>query len=270
MTRPRPHPRRRRASAGLTILELMIVIAIIGAGAYLLRAGLRAITKADLVEDATDLAAILRRTNQLAIEQGELHRVVIDLDMADSKSEQRIDYVVERCQGSAAIARNEAVRIDEETVKRAADRGRQKMNQLPPDALAVGDADEAMKRTLAVAGHHIADRTCTPAVEGFTGDANGKKWGRALRIKSGVRFKEIWVQHRDDRVTKGQVAIYFFPTGTATKSVIELTDGSEVFTILVHGLTGRVELRDGALSDPDDHMLRNVMGDKDAQRESDK
>jgi Tfp pilus assembly protein FimT len=262
------HP--RRPTAGLTILELMIVIAIIGAGAFLLRAGLRAVTKADLVEDAVELAAILRRTNQLAIEHGELHRVVIDLDAANPEAEQRFDYVVEQCQGDAAIARNEAVRPDEETVKKAVDRGRQKMSQLPEDALAVGDADEAMKRTLAVAGHHVADRTCAPAAEGFTGDVSGKKWGRALRVKQGIKFKQAWVQHRDDRVLKGQVAIYFFPTGTATKSIIEMTDGGETYSILVHGLTGRVELRDGALRDPEDHMLRNVMGDKDAKRESDK
>jgi prepilin-type N-terminal cleavage/methylation domain-containing protein len=264
MTRP------RRPSAGLTILELMIVIAIIGAGAYLLRAGLRAVTKADLVEDSSELAAILKRANQLAIEHGELHRVVLDLDALNPNAEERVDYVVEQCQGSAAIARNEEVRPDKEEVKRAADRGRAKLNQLPPDALAVGDADEAMKRTLAVAGHHVADRTCAPAADGFTGDVRGKKWARALRVKQGIKLKQVWVQHRDDRVTKGQVAIYFFPNGTATKSVIEVTDGSDVFTILVHGLTGRVELRDGALNDPDDHMLRNVMGDKNAKRESDK
>jgi Tfp pilus assembly protein PilE len=264
MTRP------RRPAAGLTILELMIVIAIIGAGAFLLRAGLRAVTKADLVEDATELAAILKRSSQLAIETGELHRVVLDLDALNPEAEQRFDYVVEQCQGDAAIARNEEVRLDEEKVKKAADRGRQKMNQLPDDALAVGDADEAMKRTLAVAGHHVADRKCAPASDGFTGDVHGKKWGRALRVRQGIKFKQVWVQHRDDRVMKGQVAIYFFPTGSATKSIVELTDGGETFTILVHGLTGRVELRDGTLRDPEDHMLRNVMGDKDAKREADK
>lgn len=261
----------RRRQAGLTILELMIVIAIIGAGMYLLRAGLRAATKATLAEDSIELMGILKRTNQLAIEHGELHRVVLDLDAANPNAEERYDYVVERCEGSAAIARNEALRSDDEEVKRAAERGRQKLSQLPPDALAVGDPDEAMKRTLAVAGHHVADRTCAPAQDSFTGDpSSNKKWGRALRVKDGVKFKQVWVQHRDDRVTKGQVAIYFFPSGTATKSVIELTDGDAVFTLLIHGLTGRVELRDSALRDVEDHMLRNVMGDKDAKRESER
>jgi prepilin-type N-terminal cleavage/methylation domain-containing protein len=262
-------PHRSRA-AGLTVLELMVVIAIIGLGAYLLRAGLRAITKADLVEDATELAGILRRTSQLAIEHGELHRVVLDLDARQPEAAGRLDYIVERCLGEAAIARNEAVRLDADEVKRAEERGRQKLSLLPPDALAVGDPDTAMKRTLAVAGHHIADRQCSDAAEGFSGDATGKRWGRALRVARGIRLKQIWVAHRDERVTKGQVAVYFFPGGTATKAVIELTDGSETYSILVHGLTARVELRDGPLRDPDDHMLRNALGDKGAQREVDK
>ena len=93
---------------------------------------------------------------------------------------------------------------------------------------------------------------------------------RKLRKDKGIKFKEIWVEHRDDSATKGQVAIYFFPLGGAEKAVIELTDGSEVFTVLVFGLTGRVELHDGTLRDVNDHMLKNVMGDKDAKREGQK
>jgi hypothetical protein len=43
-----------------------------------------------------------------------------------------------------------------------------------------------------------------------------------------------------------------------------------VFSVLVYGLTGRVELRDGVLHDVNDHMLRNAMGNKDAKREDQK
>ena len=38
--------------------------------------------------------------------------------------------------------------------------------------------------------------------------------------------------------------------------MIELTDGDEIFSVLVYGLTGRVELRDGMLRDVNDHMMR--------------
>jgi type II secretory pathway pseudopilin PulG len=247
-----------RAQLGMTVLELMVVLAVIGGLFFIVRTGFRTITKADLVEDSTELTAILRRTSQLAVEHGELHRVVLDFE--------KEAYVVEVCQGQAAILRNEQLNTDPEETKRALDKGKQRLSQLPTDALASGDPEDATKRAAAISGHHIADRTCIPATDTVTGDSAGKGWARKLR-KDKVKLKEIWVQHRDDSATKGQVAIYFFPLGGSEKSVIELTDGSEVFSVLVFGLTGRVELHDGELKDVNDHMLRNVMGDKDLKRE---
>jgi hypothetical protein len=188
--------------------------------------------------------------------------VVLDLD--------KHVYVVEVCQGQTAIVRNEALRNDDDEAKRALERGKQRLAELPSDALAVGDPDEAVRRATAVAGHHVADRTCVPATEGMSGDSTGKGWARGLKASNGIKFKEVWVQHRDESVAKGQVAIYFFPMGSAEKAVVELTDGSDTFSVLVHGLTGRVELRDGTLADVDDHMLRNALGDKDADREEPK
>ena len=263
MNHPVPPSRARTAPAGqpgLTVLEIMIVLAIVGGLFYVVRSGFRLVTKADLVEDATELTAVLRRASQLAVEHGELHRVVLDLDAEG--------YAVEVCQGAIGIARNELLKADDEATKRALEKGRLRLAGLPSDALATGDPEEATKRAAALAGHHIADRTCKPADNSITGDSNGKGWIRKLRKDKGVKFKEVWVEHRDDSATKGQVAIYFFPLGSAEKTVIEMTDGSEVFTVLVFGLTGRVELHDGTLRDVNDHMLKNAMGDKDLKREN--
>jgi type II secretory pathway pseudopilin PulG len=246
----------------MTVLEIMIVLAIIGGLFYVVRSGFRVVTKADLVEDANELTAVMRRASQLAVEHGELHRVVLDFETEA--------YVVERCEGLTAVARNEQLNGNDDDTKRAIERGKQRLANLPSDALASGDPEEATKRSLALAGHHVADRTCKPATDSMTGEASGKGWARKLRKDKGIKLKQIWVQHRDDGVTKGQVAIYFFPVGSSEKSVIELTDGSEVFSVLVYGLTGRVELRDGELRDINDHMLKNAMGDKDAKREDQK
>src|SRR5690606_37302469 len=68
----------RSIQAGMTVLEIMIVLAILGGGAMLVRSGFRLITKADLVENATELSAVMQRAGQLSIEHGELHRVVFD------------------------------------------------------------------------------------------------------------------------------------------------------------------------------------------------
>ena len=40
--------------------------------------------------------------------------------------------------------------------------------------------------------------------------------------------------------------------------------------MLVSGLTGRIDLKDGVLRDVNDHMMRNAMGDKDAKREGER
>jgi prepilin-type N-terminal cleavage/methylation domain-containing protein len=250
---------RRHRDTGLTVLELMIVIAIIGALAAVLRTGFNALTKAELVEDATEFATLLKRTSSLAIENGEMHRLVIDMD--------KQVYVVEVCQGQTALVRNEQLRNDDEKTKQAIEKGKQRLAQLPSDALAVGDPDEATRRATAISGHHIADRQCVPVQDGVSGDTHGKEFLRALRSNKGIKFKKVWVAHQDEPQTKGQVAFYFFPTGAAEKAIVEITDGDSVLTTRVYGITGRVQLSDGALPDPNEHMLKNVLGDKDAERE---
>ncbi len=244
---------------GMTLFEIMIVLAIMAGASLLVRSGFRMITKADLVEDATELSAVMRRASQLAVETAEVHRVLFDLD--------KQIYVVEQCQGAVAIQRNEQLQPDPEVKKQLLDRAKQRMANLPADAFAAGDPEEAAKRASALAGAHVQDRTCSPAKEGITGDASGKGWARTLKAGKGIKFKLLAVAHRDEPAVKGQVAIYFYPMGSAEKAVIEVTDGSETFSVLVYGLTGRVELRDGELKNLDDHMLKNIMGDKDAKRE---
>lgn len=241
-------------------MELMIVLAIIGGAAFLMRTGFRSLTKADLVENSTDLEAVMKRASQLAVEHGQLHRVVIDMD--------KNVYSVEVCEGQIGIQRNELVRPDEDAKKRALEKGKDKLQgNTDQGALMGGDPETAAKRAMAIAGHHIADKTCIPVPDPTSGDVEGKGFIRQLRVNKGIKFKEIWVQHRDESVTKGQVAVYFFPLGSSEKAVVELTDGDETFSVLVYGLTGRVELRDGILRDVNDHMMKNIMGDRDAKRE---
>jgi type II secretory pathway pseudopilin PulG len=244
----------------MTILEIMIVLAIVGAMSLLVRSGFRLITKADLVENATELAGILKRANQLAIEHGEMHRVVLDFD--------KNGYVVETCLGSAAIQRNEKFNVDPKKAKEAMERGKLRLNQMPEDALSSGDPAAGAARLAALGGSRVADRTCAPAADAFTGNSEGKGWVRKLNEQHNIKFKELWVQHREDGITKGQEAIYFFPMGSAEKAVIEMTDGTDTFSILVFGLTGRVELRDGPLDNVDDHMLRDAMGKKQMDRDA--
>ncbi len=256
----------------MTLLELMIVIAIIGVALFVMGSAFNRVTKADLVEDADELASMLRRASQLAVEHGEQHRVVFDLEKGV--------YSIEKCQGQAALSRNEQVRNDDEKTKQAIEKGQEKLRDLPADTLAVGDPDEAVRRAKAIAGHHIADRTCVPATEGVSGVAHGihkptvqigstaAEWIRNLNPVSGIKFSEIWVQHKDGSTKKGQVAIYFFPNGSSEKAIVQITDGDAIRNVMVAGLTGRISQKSGKLDDIDGVMLRNVVGGKDKGRET--
>src|ERR1051325_3577545 len=131
----RPSAPSRLAQRGMTVLEIMVVLGIIAGLVCIARCGFRLMTKADLVEDSNELTAVLRRASQLAVEHGDLHRVVLDLETQG--------YVVEVCQGELAIARNELVKADDEDTKRALERGRQRLTGLPSDAAAGGDPGDA-------------------------------------------------------------------------------------------------------------------------------
>lgn len=255
-------PLRGRAVRGMTILEIMVVLAIIGGALFIVRSGFRLITKADLVEDSTELNALLARTSLLAVEHAQLARVVLDLDTQT--------YVTEVCEGPLQVQRNEDARKKKEDLERAKQKGKQALSSQRLDGSEFSmDPEDQARRLVALSGEHVEDHKCMPATDNFTGDVTGKGFIRQLRAKKGIKFKDVYVAHKDGPTTKGQVAIYFWPNGTSEKAVIEVTDGSEVFSILVYGLTGKVELKDGALKNIDDHMLKNVMGDKDLRKHED-
>jgi type II secretory pathway pseudopilin PulG len=245
----------------MTVIELMIVIAIIGGFAYIAASGFRMVTKADLVDDATRLSAVMRRTSQLAMESGQLHRVVIDLDQRR--------FSVEACEGATSVKRGETdPPLDERARNDALAMARERMKTMMGEAatMAPTNPESEMARASALAGQQIGNTTCTPVEGEISGDAEGRDLSGGLRTQSGVKFKEVWVQHAEDSFTAGTAAIHFFPIGSAEKAIVALTDGTDTFTVKVHGLTGRIELRDGDPDRPEDHMMRNAEGDKEADR----
>src|SRR5262249_23974044 len=133
----------------------------------------------------------------------------------------------------------------------------------PAMVSATPEADVA--RATALAGQKVGASTCTPA-DAAAGDSEGRGLTGGLRADRGIKVREVWVQHLQDSLTDGTVQFYFFPSGSAEKAIIELTDGSATFSVLVHGLSGRVELLDGEVEHPEDHMMRDPEGNKEAER----
>lgn len=265
---------RRAHNAGLTLLEMMIVIAIIAMLSALAVGAIRVLRGPNGVETTIELAQVMNRTSQLAVETGKLHRVVLDLD--------KQMYWVERCDGgpSAMSRAPEALENQfagsgtgsgtgtgtgaDDKRKAAIEAAKQKLSSVPQGALPAGGDDEnADEMALALAGDMASLRQCQPAA-GLFGDSDGKGGIRGINTNRGAKIKDVWVQHLPDAVASGLVAIYFFPLGSAEKSIIEIGDGEKTFDLLVHGVTGEVEIHDGALSNADDFMMRDATGEKTA------
>jgi hypothetical protein len=247
----------------MTVLELMIVLAVAVLAVYFGSSALRRATKADLTDDTLELASVLRRTGQLAIETGQLHRVVLDFD-------KRI-YAIEACRGATTLVKGkqQARSADPREAERdAMDKIRMAEQRLAtgtPGAAPIEGAapDDALRRAAGLAGHHVLDRVCEPARET---PAPGAKQMPVRELRPDVKLREVWVQHLDESTTSGVVEIHFFPVGAAEKAVIEVVSGDDTYTILIHGTSGRVEVLDEAIRNADDHMLRNAAGEKEDER----
>ncbi len=253
-----------RAQRGMTVLELLIVLAVVGMLAIIGYMGVRYVTKSDLREDAGQVAATLRNAYRMATETGLHHRVVFDLD------EQT--FRIETCEGEVKLRRAE----EEEMIKGEDDE--EEDQPLPPaldqllnsggqtGAEPILDQETTAKLAKALRNSDIEKPTCALSTLP-NGDADGRANLRQIRTWRGLRIRRVFVQHLEEPALEGEVTVNFFPLGWAEKAIVEIADeDGDQFTILVYGLTGRVELRDGELREPNDHMMRDAVGDRVEER----
>jgi hypothetical protein len=239
----------------MTVLELMITMAVIAFLVIIGYNGVRYVSKSDLREDTTEVAAVLRAAYNMATTMVAHHRVVFDLD------EQT--YRIEMCEGDIALKLQEREEIlksgDADKADELVQSGRD--SSLPPEMAQAMSPEDAARIASALSGSSVGTARCKPP-ELPTGDADGRGAMRRIRSDRGLKIREVHVQHLEGEQSSGTVTVNFFPLGRAEKAVIELGDeDGNVYTLLVHGITGRVELRVGEV-DPDDHMMRRADGEK--------
>lgn len=247
-----------RLQAGMTMLEMIVVLIIIAGLVYLGAMAVGRLSRSRLNDDTMSMAALARRASQLATETGKLHRMVIDLDAGT--------YRLEVCEGGpAAIVKNPEQQrpMTADDKRLALEEARRKLQSIPQNMMptpSAGGMDEGQGEAmaLALAGDLAAQRTCALAA-GESGRFDNKDL--IYPISGGVKVRSVWVQHLEEPVSSGLVAIHFFPVGSAEKAIVELADDDDAFSLLIHGLTGRVEVRDTAVQSPEDFFLRDVNGE---------
>jgi prepilin-type N-terminal cleavage/methylation domain-containing protein len=244
----------RPAQRGMTLIEIMVTLAVVGLAMYLGYMAVRRVSKSDLRENAGQIAATLKNGYRMAAVSGLHHRVVIDL------KEQ--SFRIETCQGKVALRKSEREELPDEK-----DDGFEPyVDPMTAQMLAAVSAEEATKIAAAIEGSKVGDAKCALSTLP-NGDSDGRANVRQLDVGRDITFKRVFVQHLDDAQMSGIVTINFFPLGYAEKAIVEVgNDDGDRFSILVHGLTGRVEMRDGELSDPNDHMMRDASGERTEER----
>ncbi len=74
--------------------------------------------------------------------------------------------------------------------------------------------------------------------------------GQKQKLPEDVYFRSVWIDRFEERVTKGQVALYFFPDGFTEEAQIVLSDdpaGNRLYDLIVEPLTGTVLIEDHEL-----------------------
>lgn len=74
--------------------------------------------------------------------------------------------------------------------------------------------------------------------------------GEKHKLPEDVYFRSIWIDRFEKRVSKGRVALYFFPDGYTEEAQIMISDDPEakrLFNLVVEPLTGTVVIEDQEL-----------------------
>ncbi len=256
--RPLPNCARKLATeAGITLIEIMVVLAIMGAGMALFLGGnLLKSDEARLREASMEVLATLRAAHNMATMSGKHHRVVFDLKAQS--------YHVEVCAGDQTLVRgDEEEVVDQDELEKLRERMEQPVtSDFNQEVIEASTPDEAVRAAAALAGIRLGTTRCQPATDTFSGQKSKNGNRHALDTGRGLHIAEIHVQHLHDAVKDGKVSINFFPVGSAEKAVIRVSNkAGDENTIVLHGITSRVEYRQGEV-EIEDHMRRNGVGDK--------
>jgi hypothetical protein len=210
---------------GFTLLEIGIALLLMGLMLAITVPSINALSGAELRKTTGMMQGLMRDTYARAALSGHAHRVVFDLDQGA--------YWVEITQGGIVMPRK----------------------KLEPTREGLGFLDPVDERLEGIDGEHAdeTDRTkiqlyrppeWTPVP--FPGEDKMDEV-KPEKLPSDVRIHRIWVDHLEDRVRGGQVAVHFFPGGYTQEAQITLTDdddGERTLTLVTQPLTGEVFVED--------------------------
>ncbi|HXU72402.1 MAG TPA: prepilin-type N-terminal cleavage/methylation domain-containing protein [Polyangia bacterium] len=234
-----------RARRGFSLVEVMVVIAIVGLLLGISVYGFRSVAKTGLRSSAAKLAGAIRYCFDRSVTTGSYFRIVLDLDTNKYWAERSDDRTYLNAGKEDSPGKGQA--FDEAAAEKKRDEDEAKIQEM---ATSVGgqmmtlDPPPKPKR----AKFQTFKDTTLPQV----------KLGRA-------ELFDVFTPRQREPYRKGRAYLYFFPDGHTERAIVRLHDGDDFYSLVVHPLTGRVEVMSGKVDIPHDFGERDEEG-KDVTR----
>jgi len=221
---------------------MLVVVAIIGlmmGGAVV---GVRAISRGNLRSSASKLAGGIRYCFDRSVTTGQYYRIVLDLDGNKYWAERSDDrmYLTRDKEDSPGQGKAfDAVAAEQKLLEEEA-KEKERQAQLGGTAAMLEPPPKPRRARFQT----FKDATL-PQV--------------ALKK---VRLFDVYTMRQREPYTSGRAYLYFFPDGHTERAVVRLSDGDNFYSLIVHPLTGRVEVRSGKYEIPRDFGERDDSGER--------
>jgi prepilin-type N-terminal cleavage/methylation domain-containing protein len=231
--------RTRRAMGGFTLIEIMIVVVLLGLVMTVAVRGLRSLTKADMRTSAVKMAGAIRYLFDRASTTGRVHRLVIDFDQGRYWAEVSDDRFYIPRERETDLQRDTAAqqqaKEDAEAQKKREEEARSGGSEPPPqyDISRYQPQEFQAKRARFSAFKEMAVKP--------------------VAVK-GAKIYGLFTPRLAAPMNTGRGYIYFFPLGMAEAAQVYLSDEDQknIYSLVVHPLTGRVQIFNRYIEPPVD------------------
>jgi general secretion pathway protein H len=194
--------------------------------------GLRAIARSDLRSSSAKMAGAIRYCFDRAVTTGQYYRLVIDLDGNKYWAERSEDRMYLNRDKENAPGKGKG--FDWDTFEKERDER---------------EAREA--QSYGTQGN--ASMVLTPAPKPKRAKFQTFKDAALPQVRmKRTRIFDVYTPRQREPYTSGRAYLYFFPDGHSERAVLRLQDGDAWYSLIVHPLTGRVEVRNWKYDIPRD------------------